>query len=292
MPAPRARPARRSGRSRRARAAASRFRGRSRPARARGPGGPARRRRPASRGSCLPRGGRRARCSGRSRSGRAELRRRRAARRGSRCPRLESCPMTQIVVPYRGENGKQRLDTSDDARAQLALAMLGDVLAAATVAGRTLVVTDDKAGRALAAELGAEPVADAPGGPGSRGRGRARAARQGHRARRQCRRALRRPARSAHARWRGGARRDRLRRGRGRDDERAGAAGEGALRAALRRRQRRPLPRPRRQPRRAGDLLRDPEPERRRRHARRSATGSACGPARGRRPRSAARCSA
>ena len=75
--------------------------------------------------------------------------------------------MTQIVVPYRGENGKQRLDTSDDARAQLALAMLGDVLAAATVAGRTLVVTDDKAGRALAAELGAEPVADAPGGQGA-----------------------------------------------------------------------------------------------------------------------------
>ena len=70
--------------------------------------------------------------------------------------------MTQIVVPYRGENGKQRLDTSDEARSQLALAMLGDVLAAATVTGRTLVVTDDEAGRALAAELGAEPVADAP----------------------------------------------------------------------------------------------------------------------------------
>ena len=67
--------------------------------------------------------------------------------------------MAQIVVPFRGENGKQRLDTSDDVRSQLALAMLGDVLAAATVAGRTLVVTDDKAGRALAAELGAEPVA-------------------------------------------------------------------------------------------------------------------------------------
>jgi 2-phospho-L-lactate guanylyltransferase len=75
--------------------------------------------------------------------------------------------MTQIVVPYRGENGKQRLDTSDEARSQLALAMLGDVLAAATVTGRTLVVTDDKAGRALAAELGAEPVADAPGGQGT-----------------------------------------------------------------------------------------------------------------------------
>ena len=74
--------------------------------------------------------------------------------------------MTQIVIPFRGETGKQRLDASEEARAQLGLAMLGDVLAAAVVAGRTLVVTDDKAGRALAAELGAEPVADARGGQG------------------------------------------------------------------------------------------------------------------------------
>jgi len=74
--------------------------------------------------------------------------------------------MTQIVVPYRGENGKRRLDTSAEARSQLALAMLGDVLAAATATGRTLVVTDDKEGRALAAELGAEPVADSGNGQG------------------------------------------------------------------------------------------------------------------------------
>jgi 2-phospho-L-lactate guanylyltransferase len=75
--------------------------------------------------------------------------------------------MAQIVVPFRGENGKRRLDAPDGARAELALAMLGDVLAAATVTGRTLVVTDDRAGRVLAAELGAEPVADARGGQGA-----------------------------------------------------------------------------------------------------------------------------
>jgi 2-phospho-L-lactate guanylyltransferase (CobY/MobA/RfbA family) len=69
--------------------------------------------------------------------------------------------MAQIVVPFRGENGKRRLDAPQEVRSQLALAMLGDVLAAATTTGRTLVVSDDKAGRALAAELGAEPVAAA-----------------------------------------------------------------------------------------------------------------------------------
>jgi 2-phospho-L-lactate guanylyltransferase len=75
--------------------------------------------------------------------------------------------MTQIVVPFRGENGKRRLDAPEEARSELALAMLADVLAAAIVIGRTLVVTDDEAGRALAAELGAEPVADARGGQGA-----------------------------------------------------------------------------------------------------------------------------
>jgi len=75
--------------------------------------------------------------------------------------------MAQIVVPFRGEDGKRRLDAPEEARSELALAMLGDVLAAATVIGRTLVVTDDRAGRAVAAELGAEPVADAHGGQGA-----------------------------------------------------------------------------------------------------------------------------
>ena len=75
--------------------------------------------------------------------------------------------MAQIVVPFRGENGKRRLDAPEGVRSELALAMLGDVLAAATVAGRTLVVSDDEAGRALAAELGAESVADTGGGQGA-----------------------------------------------------------------------------------------------------------------------------
>ena len=75
--------------------------------------------------------------------------------------------MTQIVIPFRGEHGKQRLDAPEGVRAQLGLAMLGDVLAAATATGRTLVVTDDEAGRTLAAELGAGPVADTRGGQGA-----------------------------------------------------------------------------------------------------------------------------
>ena len=75
--------------------------------------------------------------------------------------------MTQIVVPFRGENGKQRLDAPEEERARLSLAMLGDVLAAATATGRTLVVTGDAAGRALAAQLGAEAVDDPGGGQGA-----------------------------------------------------------------------------------------------------------------------------
>ena len=75
--------------------------------------------------------------------------------------------MTQIVVPFRGENGKQRLDAPEETRARLSLAMLGDVLAAATVTGRTLVVTGHAGGRALAEELGAEALAEPGGGQGA-----------------------------------------------------------------------------------------------------------------------------
>ena len=78
--------------------------------------------------------------------------------------RLESGRMTQIVIPFRGAHGKQRLDAPNEVRAELGLAMLGDVVAAATVTGRTLVVTDDEAGRTLAVELGAGLVADTRGG--------------------------------------------------------------------------------------------------------------------------------
>ena len=74
--------------------------------------------------------------------------------------------MVQIVVPFRGESAKQRLDASDEIRSTLALAMLGDVLTACVAAGRTFLVTDDADARALAEELGAEIVDDPGDGQG------------------------------------------------------------------------------------------------------------------------------
>jgi 2-phospho-L-lactate guanylyltransferase len=75
--------------------------------------------------------------------------------------------VTQIVVPFRGETAKQRLDAPDHVRAELALAMLGDVVTAAAATGRTLVATNDDAARGLAAELGAEHADDPGGGQGA-----------------------------------------------------------------------------------------------------------------------------
>ena len=75
--------------------------------------------------------------------------------------------MTQIVVPFRGESGKQRLDATAAVRTRLALAMLGDVLTACVATGPTFVVTGDAAARALAEELGAEAVDDPGGGQGA-----------------------------------------------------------------------------------------------------------------------------
>jgi 2-phospho-L-lactate/phosphoenolpyruvate guanylyltransferase len=74
--------------------------------------------------------------------------------------------MAQIVVPFRGRSGKQRLEAPQEVRAALALAMLGDVLTAAVATGRTLVVSGDPVARELAAELGAEVVDDPGGGQG------------------------------------------------------------------------------------------------------------------------------
>lgn len=74
--------------------------------------------------------------------------------------------MAQIVVPFRGASGKQRLDFPDEIRSKLALAMLGDVLTASIAMGRTLLVTGDAAARALADELGAEVIDDPGGGQG------------------------------------------------------------------------------------------------------------------------------
>lgn len=75
--------------------------------------------------------------------------------------------MAQIVVPFRGKSGKQRLQASDEVRAKVALAMLGDVLTACVATGRTLLVTGDAAARELAKELGAEIVDDPGGGQGA-----------------------------------------------------------------------------------------------------------------------------
>jgi 2-phospho-L-lactate guanylyltransferase len=71
-----------------------------------------------------------------------------------------------IVVPYRGENGKERLDAPPAERAQLALAMLADVLAACVETGPTLLVSDDEDARAVAHELGADSMDDPGGGQG------------------------------------------------------------------------------------------------------------------------------
>lgn len=74
--------------------------------------------------------------------------------------------MAQIVVPFRGRSGKQRLDAPQEVRAALARAMLGDVLTAAVATGRTLVVSGDPAAGELAAALGAEVVDDPGAGQG------------------------------------------------------------------------------------------------------------------------------
>jgi 2-phospho-L-lactate guanylyltransferase len=76
--------------------------------------------------------------------------------------------MPTIVVPFRGEGAKLRLaplEPSD--RRALALAMLGDVLAACRVTGPTTVVTDDAQAERLARSLGATPLADPGGGQGA-----------------------------------------------------------------------------------------------------------------------------
>ncbi|HEV7134535.1 MAG TPA: 2-phospho-L-lactate guanylyltransferase [Gaiellaceae bacterium] len=75
--------------------------------------------------------------------------------------------MTTVVVPFAGVEGKTRLHTSRRVRRALSLAMLGDVVAAATAVGDTRVVTADEEAGELAAELGAASVDDAGGGQGA-----------------------------------------------------------------------------------------------------------------------------
>lgn len=74
--------------------------------------------------------------------------------------------MAPIVIPFRGLTGKQRIDAPEELRAQLALAMLGDVVTACVATDRTLVVTSDAEGSEVARELGAELVDDPGGGQG------------------------------------------------------------------------------------------------------------------------------
>ena len=76
--------------------------------------------------------------------------------------------MAAIVVPFRGTGGKRRLrGLPGEHRDRLLLAMLADVLVAATAVSRTVVVTSDERGAEVAAELGAETVPDPGGGQGA-----------------------------------------------------------------------------------------------------------------------------
>jgi 2-phospho-L-lactate guanylyltransferase len=76
--------------------------------------------------------------------------------------------MAAIVVPFRGAGAKLRLAPMPARqRGALALAMLGDVLAACRAVGRTTVVTDDQAAMRLARQLGCRPLADPGEGQGA-----------------------------------------------------------------------------------------------------------------------------
>jgi 2-phospho-L-lactate guanylyltransferase len=68
-----------------------------------------------------------------------------------------------VVIPFR-EEGKSRLP--EELRREVALAMLGDVVEAATSVGEVRVVTGDAAGRLVAGELGATAVDDPGEGQG------------------------------------------------------------------------------------------------------------------------------
>jgi 2-phospho-L-lactate/phosphoenolpyruvate guanylyltransferase len=69
--------------------------------------------------------------------------------------------MAAIVVPFRGSGGKTRLrPLRDENREALALAMLGDVLAACDAVAPTYVVTSDERGRDVAREFSAHVLDD------------------------------------------------------------------------------------------------------------------------------------
>jgi 2-phospho-L-lactate guanylyltransferase len=68
--------------------------------------------------------------------------------------------VTTVVIPYGGTDGKSRLHESRRARRALALAMLGDVLAACAAVGATRVVTSDDEGVEVARQAGADVYPD------------------------------------------------------------------------------------------------------------------------------------
>ena len=89
---------------------------------------------------------------------------------GCRCghtlPTVYALAVTTVVVPFAGPAGKSRLELPGRARRALALAMLGDVLAACVAVGRTRVATSDADGARIACEAGADAVGDPGGGQG------------------------------------------------------------------------------------------------------------------------------
>src|SRR5438552_5102938 len=75
--------------------------------------------------------------------------------------------MATVVIPFAGADGKTRLHASRRARRELSLAMLGDVLAAATAIAEAVVVTADAEAETLARELGGRSAGDPGGGQGA-----------------------------------------------------------------------------------------------------------------------------
>jgi 2-phospho-L-lactate/phosphoenolpyruvate guanylyltransferase len=72
-----------------------------------------------------------------------------------------------VVIPFAGVDGKSRLHATRSARRAIALAMLGDVVAACAPIGSVRVVTADDGGAEIARMAGAAVVADPGGGQGA-----------------------------------------------------------------------------------------------------------------------------
>jgi 2-phospho-L-lactate guanylyltransferase len=75
--------------------------------------------------------------------------------------------MPTVVIPFAGVTGKTRLHISRQVRAELSIAMLGDVLAAARAVGSVRVATSDPSGGRAAEEAGAGVVSDPGEGQGA-----------------------------------------------------------------------------------------------------------------------------